>query len=215
MAAITYTILTGTKSTEDSIKYWLNWGKAPSAAILRNAESWIYQFLRVREMRVRKTGTIAADDTTITLPTGYVEHIQLMLTGSHQCKITMLDEELFELNLAYDGATVNLVAGTPTYFTTDGTLAYLNTKAAEAYTYAWWHYATPTALSGSNETNFLTTRYPALLQAACLYWANMFRKDEAEAERWSNIAMGLIGQAQVEVDRERRNIEHQVHWDGD
>lgn len=206
-----YSILTGPKNTPGSIRYWVNWNKAPVESIVSQAESWVFQTLRCREMKTRETGQILTDATTMTLPNGWRGLIDLRLRGDYTHQIVLRDPQVFEEALTYE-TDGSLSAAAPYECTVDASTIYLNRKADQDYNYRMWYWKAPTALSETNETNFLTDRYEYLFQAACLYIANMHRKDNEESQRWMAIAMQGIEQANVEVDMEASAAEYEIHW---
>ena len=56
------------------------------------------------------------------------------------------------------------------------------------------------ALSGSNLTNFLTTRYPTLLRTACLFRGFDYKKEYEAADRNEKRLQTLIYDANAEYD---------------
>jgi len=210
--AMSYTVLTGAKSVEGSIKYYVRHSEVPSASILESAQALIYSLLRVREMKTLVTSSFATDATTITLPTGFLEPISLWLDRNNKAKIRILDEEHFEQRVGRDANGV-LFVGAPTFCTMDKTLIYLDAKADQTYYYRLWYYGTPAALSGGNETNFLTTRYPHLLEAACKHYAYAHREDDGAASKWLQVATAAIEKANGEHDMFQQAIQHELYWD--
>ena len=53
-----YSDLVATKTTAGSIKQWLNHDGVPSTTILEEAEAWVYQRLRIRQMITSSAGTL-------------------------------------------------------------------------------------------------------------------------------------------------------------
>lgn len=209
--AMSYTELIGAKTAEGSIKYYVRHSEVPSTKILESAQSLIYGMLRVREMKALATGTIALDATTLTLPTGFMDPISLWLSGENKTKVRILDEAHFEERVTHSDNTT-LYPGTPSECTMDGTLAYFNVKAEAAYGYRLWYWKTPTALGVSNETNFLTVRYPHILEAACKYYAYTHREDEVNAPKWLTIATAAIEKANGEYDMYQQSIQTEMYW---
>lgn len=209
--AMSYTELIDAKTVEGSIKYYVRHSEVPSTKILESAQSLIYGLLRVREMKALVTGTFVLNATTITLPTGFLDPISLWLGGDDKVKLRILDEEHFESRIGRD-STDTLYAGTPTEVTIDATLIYFNAKADKTYYYRLWYWKTPTALGAGNTTNFLTTRYPHVLEAACKYYAYMHREMQEEATPWLTIATAGIEKANGEYDMYQQSIQHEMHW---
>lgn len=211
MTTMSYTILTGSKDTAGSIKYFVRHTEVPSDYVLERAQDAIYQKLRVREMLNRTSGTIAEDDTTITLPTDILDPVALLRTGSYKGKIILLDQEHFESRVGED-ENGDIYPGTPTQATYDATTLYLDAKADQAYPYRLWYMKKPAYLSGSNETNFLTTRYGNILEAMCKHYAYAHRDNEGQAATELEKAMAYINEANVEYDMFRQSIQTEIYW---
>jgi len=75
----------------------------------------------------------------------------------------------------------------------------------EAFSGILLYYKQPTALSGSNETNFLTNRYPSLLRYACMAKAYEHMKDTENATGYLALAMQQIDKANASNEMWRRN----------
>lgn len=206
-----YTTLVADKATEGSIKYFVRHSEVPSSYILERAQDAIYQILRVREMVKRAEGTIAAATSQLTLPTDLLEIMSLSRTGVNAGRIIMLDQEHFEARLGVDGKGA-LFEGTPTFCTFDQTKVYFDCAADEEYTYRLWYVQKPAMLSGSNETNFLTTRYGNLLEAMCKHYAYEHRENDGKAASELEKAMAYITKANEEYDMFRQNIQTELYW---
>jgi len=209
---MSYKTLTGAKTVEGSIRNWVNWDKAPATVLLADAEATIGQKLRCKEMRTLVTGTIAIGATSITLPSGFRGVKSLKLSGDYTNRIVMRDASEFEDGLTYqtDGS---LDTGTPSACTLTGDSILLNREADIEYNYRMHIMQTPTAMSTGNDTNFLSTVYPHMLRAACLYHANLHRKDMKEASKWQAIMSDAIQDANVEADEVNSASEYNMYWD--
>lgn len=211
--AMSYTTLTGAKTVEGSIKYFVNHSEVPSASILESAQAMIYSKLRTREMKeLLQNVSIAAGASTITLPTRFQDPISLWLDREYRSRLYVLDEEHFEQRVSRDDAGL-LYEGTPTLCTIDSTAIYLDTRADREYYYRMWYFRTPAALSGSNETNWLTERYPNLLEAACKFYAYQHREDSENAMRWAEMMQASIQLANDQHDQYQQSIRTELYWD--
>lgn len=211
--AMSYTTLMADKTTEGSIKYYVRHSEVPSASILESAQSLIYSKLRVREMKVLVSGSsIAAAASTITLPTRFQDPISLWLDREWKSRLTILDEEHFEQRVSRD-TDGDLYEGTPTFCTMDKTTAYLDTKADQEYYYRLWYYETPAPLSGTNETPWLVTTYPHLLEAAVKYYAYQHREMNDQADRWLQICMAAINDLNGRYDQYQQQIQTEMYWE--
>ena len=63
------------------------------------------------------------------------------------------------------------------------------------------------ALSASNETNFLTNRYPQLMRTACVTAAADFQKDDGEYQKGYARLQTLIQAISIENDGQLRGME--------
>ena len=209
-----YSTLVGTKETDGSIKNWINWNKAPATTILTEAEAFIYSQLRVREMRKLTSGTITEGASTLAMPADFIAPISFRRTGNSAGIIEVLDEAHFESLLALDESNA-FMEGTPTkcMIIEEPPIAYFDCEADDDITYRLVYFARPAALSASNETNWLTTRYPMLLRATCLGFANQHYKDSAAAGEWLSAASGLIASANSEDDQARQILRVENYWE--
>lgn len=212
--AMSYTQLVADKDTAGSIKYFVRHSEVPSDFILERAQDTIFQLLRVREMITRATGTIATNDTTITLPTDILEPISLNRTGSYKGRIIFLDQQHFEDRVGEDD-TSTVYTGIPTSCTFSATTLYLDAKADQDYPYRLWYMARPALLASGNQTNFLTTRYGNILEAMCKHYAYEHRENDSKASSELEKASAYITKANEEYDMWRQSIQTELYWSRD
>lgn len=208
---MTYASLTGSKDTEGSIKYFVRHSEVPSTYILERAQDSIYQVLRVREMIVRLEGTIASGSSSMLLPSDMLEPIALLRRGSYKGRIVLLDQEHFESRVGED-ENGSVYEGVPVQATFDQTTLYFDAKADQDYPYRLWYTAKPALLSAENPTNFLTARYPNMLEAMCKHYAYAHRENEGQAASEFEKAMGFILKANEEFDMFRQSIQFEMYW---
>lgn len=195
-----YTTLVADRDTDGSIKNWINKSTIPSTTVLEEAESWIYRRLRVRDMlSVDTSNTIASGEDTLALPTGYLGIRVFMLTSPSRRMLRSTTEAEVETLRPYSSAGV-VQSSVPGAFYADGSNFHFNCKADRAYTTRLVIYKQPTALSGSNLTNFLTSRYPRLLRCACLAFASEFLKNTKTMNDWLAKAQAEIDEINIEND---------------
>lgn len=175
--AIDWTTLTAAKTTDGSIADWVNRSDLPTTNILLEAEAKIYEKLRVREMQTRGTLTFAASTQTASLPTGFLDPISFR-PYEYSTPLPFVDEDGLQ---EYRDENGTLTGGTPSRWTIVGDTAYVDVLPTAAMVGTLLYYKTPTALSASNTTNFLTSRYPSLLRHACLFVAYQHMKDTEQA----------------------------------
>lgn len=199
--AITWTVLTGAKSVLGSIANWVNRSDLPTENILLEAEAWIYERLRAREMQARNTSfSFAVDTQSTNLPSGFLDPIAFTPYGYGEPLLYVHEEGLQEQR-SDDGT---LVSATPSRWTIIGEAAYVDVSADEAMTGVLLYYARPASLSVSNTTNFLTVKFPSLLRYACMMKAFEHMKDTPRSTQYLQLAMAALADARVSDDLKRR-----------
>lgn len=199
---INYTTLVADKSTDGSIKSWVNYSLVPADTVLTMAQAFIYERLRAREMRAEGAVTLAAAGDSITLTTyaGFLDPIELRLDGDG-VPLEYVHENLLGRSRDDTGA---LFSGTVSRWTIMDEKIMFDVASEEARAGKFWYYKTPTALGSGNETNFLTVRYPVLLIDACMAFGNGFRKLYAERDKMLMIVGAEIDQANMAAEMARR-----------
>lgn len=72
---MTYTSLVAPKGTTGSLANWVNYSKLDTPTVLEEAQSLLFQLLRVREMRTEWTFGIAVGQSEIALPARFLDPI--------------------------------------------------------------------------------------------------------------------------------------------
>lgn len=207
--ALSYTLLTGAKSGTGTIKDWVNQSVVPVTEILTEAESYIYQTLRAREMLRETSWSAALGASTLALPVAsasiyaMIEPITLSVDGIYPKPDGMdyVHEALFNQYRDEDGA---LLTGTPNEWTIFNEVINFNFELDEALAGDFLYYGQPPALSASNETNFLTNRFPTLLRQVCTMFSYEYLKQlDARAEQ-KVLADDAIAKANAVADGVRR-----------
>lgn len=206
-----YDTLVAAKTTEGSIKDWINYDRIPSTQILTEAEAFIYQRIRVAEMLTIDTAvSIAADATYITKPTGW-QATKLFSIPGYISEVRLVDANRFYRDLALDSDAA-YPSGIPTRMAYFNGKINFNTKADQAYTAHHLYYKTPDALSTGNATNFITDDYPTLLRQTCMMFAAEYRKDYDMRDRYRGEILALINDVNVNADEELMGMELDFHW---
>lgn len=206
-----YTTLVADATTEGSIKYAINYSRIDSAGILEEAQAWIYQRLRVRQMMASANVSISSAASTASFPTGYLDPLQLSIPG-YVSRIRLKDVEWFRSHLGWDEDAV-MPEGVPSYWCDFDTTINFDTKADQAYTAKMIYFKKPDALSGSNLTNWLTDRYPTLLRRVCLMFAAEARKEYEIMDRAEMRALQAIDEIRAESDLAMRGMELDFNWE--
>jgi hypothetical protein len=208
---INYTTLVADATVSGSIKYGINYSRIDAEGILEEAQAWIYAKIRTRDMLATEDVAIALGASSVSFPTGYLDPIHFGIPG-YMNRLRLKDIEWFRSHLGWDESAV-MPEGVPTFWCDFGGSMQLSTKADHAYTAKLVFYKRPEALSGSNETNFLTTRYPTLLRRACGMFAAEARKEYDTYDRMEVRAIQAVADIMKENDLAMRGIELDFGWD--
>lgn len=172
-----FTTLTGPKTVDGAIRNWVNRSDIPAITILTEAQAMIFERLRVREMTGRATLTFPAATQTAALPARFLDPIGFKPHEWGHDMPFVHENTLGE----YRDADGVLMSGTPSCWTIVGDTAYVNVLPDATFAGILLYYGAPAPLSGGNETNFLTSRYPTLLRYACMAKAYEHMKDQMAA----------------------------------
>lgn len=194
------------KTTDGSIRRWVNHADLDAVAVLEDAQALIFQTLRVREMRTVFTDlTMAIGNSSKALPDGFLDPIRLS-DKTNNLRMRLRTETWIEDRREYDSSAA-LLTGTPRNFAIYGEALQFELAYDAAATLHLVAFAAPAVLSLTNTTNFLTKRYPHLLRAACTARAYAFRNnDERAGAEMQNLA-AFITATNMESDLTYRGVE--------
>lgn len=200
--AMDYLELIGPKSRAGSIQNFVNYKRVPGEVVLEEAQALIYSYLRVREMRASAVITLAAAASSASLPTGFLEPIVMRDREGWE---TIPDKYVNEADLLARYTYTNdvLDTGTPMEVAIFDEAFQFACKAEAQRKYDLVYYKTPTLLSASNTTNFLTRRWPYILRIACLAGAARFMKDMDEFRTQETELIAFCEKANAESDLSR------------
>lgn len=139
------------------------------------AEAEVNRRLRVRFME--SATSLTASSITVALPADYMGLRGVYLDGSPQRSMEYHTPE--QLN------SIANTAGQPYAFTIRGENMVLQAEPDSTYTIQVHYYAKPTALSVSNETNWITNNYPQTYLHGALKYAAQYVSDDAALAKWS------------------------------
>lgn len=194
-----FSTLTGAKATAGSLKSWVNHDTIPATGIMTEAEAWIYQRLRAMEMQTSATGTIAIASDGFALPARFIAPLRLSIHDGVD-ELLYQHEQLWRMPFDENG---DIREGVPTRWTIlDGAVQF-DSAAEEAFDYTLYYYQALPALSVSNETNFLTVRYPTLLRRVCMMFAYEFLKDWNAFDKQTVLAERALRDTLVADDQRR------------
>lgn len=199
--AMTYTTLVADRTTEGSIKNWINNPNVPAADVLLDAENDLYTRMRVREMQASATVSLSDAASTASLPADFLDPISLRDKYKSDVLLTDADGLLLKQTVDADYA---LNVGEPRWYAIFDELINFDCAADGAQTFRLVYYKKPAALSVSNTTNFMTSRYSHLLRQFCLRHAALFLKDDTAAARYEARGAEMLQSIMVNDDLSRR-----------
>jgi hypothetical protein len=198
--AVNWTTLTGAKTVPGSIANWVNRTDLPTENILLEAQAWIYKRLRVREMVSAAPITIVAGASSVALPADFLDPKQFLPYGWFR-ELPYYHEEMF---MAMRDQSGSLYQGLPSRWTILNNSIQTDVTCTENFSGMFMYYALPAFLSAGTETNFLTIRYPTLLRHACLALAYEHMKDKGDQDRYLQLLVGGIEDANASNEMARR-----------
>lgn len=204
---MTFSILTGSKTTTGSVKSWQNYGKIDSEGVLGDAEAMIYQTLRVQQMRASENLTVGAGRSSIDLPDGFLDPLRFR-NITDDCDLTLVSEDELERRRAWTSGVLD--TSDPAYWGIYDEAIQFDCKATTAFTGRMLYFKQPDALSTSNEQNWVTRRYPHLLRMACLAVAARFSHDDDMYQREERLFMATAEQINAQDELARRGQENRV-----
>lgn len=152
-------------------------------------------------------GVMPIGTDQIPVPTDMLEPDVFMLTGIIQQWLTMKTQEEVIANWQFDN-NGNRVQQQPMIYYFNQSYIQLDSPTDQAYQYILTYYQQPAPLSADNPTNFLTSRYPRLLRAACMMGAAEWTKEAGQGSYdrtyWMQIAQESLDKAQSDSDRAQR-----------
>ncbi|WP_028136150.1 phage adaptor protein [Bradyrhizobium japonicum] len=206
--AMTYTTLIADKTTAGSIKRWCNYSQLDVEQVLIEAQALVYQTLRVREMRFEFDNlALAPGDFYVALPSGFLDPIALKdITNNIDLKLRP-EANIVRARSYEDGALIESIP--QNYAIYDEKLQF-ECAYESAATLNLVGFKKPDDLSGSNTTNFLTSRYPHLLRVACLAQAYDFMSNQTKYQNNLTMLSALIEKTNAESDLSYRDVEFEV-----
>lgn len=177
-----------------------NWGKRSDITTLVDdfidlAESDIWQRLRIRDMETEATLSSSTTLRTVALPSTFLQARRLRIDR------TDLDDVVLQYETPMSMRVVES-AGMPLRFTITNQIE-LDRVSDQVYTLKLQYYGSLTALSNSNTTNAVLTRFPMVYLYASLFHYAQWAQDDALIERYALLAEGAINAANA-ADRKGR-----------
>lgn len=196
---MTWTILTGAKSVDGSIRNWAQHTSVPADQILAEAQAYIYERIRLTEMRFTARVVLAIGDDSVALPTGFLEAVHLQFDGDGILPFIHENGLRRERDTAGD-----LYPGYPSRWSIIDNEIQFDVELDQALEGDFVYYAPLAALATGNQTNVLTDRFPTLLRRACMAFAYEHRHRTSEMTAELLLVERAIDQANVTADAARR-----------
>jgi len=148
---------------------------------IRLAETRLQRDIRTRQMLVVATATTTGGDSTVGLPTDFLEmrdiHINTTPVSTLRYKAP---NAFYETSRVTDG-------GKPNDYTILGAEMQLAPIPDTTYTLQMLYYAKPTVLSDSNPSNVFLANYPDALLYASLAEAEPYLMNDARIQTWATL----------------------------
>jgi hypothetical protein len=203
-----YPTLIAPKPTVGSIRNWVNYDKVDPVTVLTEAQAAIYDRLRVREMRTLDTSIVTVATPGLAsypLPANFLDPIRPLTDNQGNAFVFKTEGELIRRR-NYDPVTGLIVAGTPAFWSIFGeALQFDCAFQTTGRVLNLLCFKIPPPLGPTNQTNFLTNRYPHILRRACQMVAADFMDDDAAFARM---------QARLEADIELAMAQNDLVWRG-
>lgn len=158
------------------------------------AEADMWQRLEIRDMDTRATATTGSD-RFLALPAGFIKMRKLTLV-SGSVRYTLRQQTPESMNL-------NSASGIPTDFTVTSQLEF-NRTPGSAYTAEMQYYKELDALSASNTSNGVLTRFPNIYLYGSLMYFAQWAMDDNMLAKYSALFYAAINDAN-EKDRKGRH----------
>ena len=148
---------------------------------IRLAEERLRRDLRIRQMLVVATANTTAGDSTVGLPTDFLEMRDIHLNTT---PITSL---AYEAPNAFYASTRATEAGLPKTYTVLASELQFSPIPDAVYTAQMLYYAKPTLLSDSNTSNVFLANCPDALLYAALAEAEPYLMNDARLQVWASL----------------------------
>lgn len=148
---------------------------------IRFAEIRLRRELRIRQMLKTVTSSTTAGDSTVELPSDFLEIRDFVVVGNPVQPLTYSSPAIFSRN------TRSTESGKPVDYTILATEFQLAPIPDSAYTIKLLYYFAPTFLSDSNQGNAFITNAPDALLYAALLEAEPYIMNDARINTWGGM----------------------------
>lgn len=189
----------------DAIESWSHRNDVASRLddFIDMAESEMLKWLRIRDMETRSTAVTSG--RYLALPAGFLEMRRLrMISGAQYFEL---------LQSTPEGMYITQDSGMPKLFTVTSQLEFDRTPDS-AYTVEMLYYAKPTALSSTNTTNAVLTRYPSIYLFGALWALYQWSLQEDKSEYYNQKFMAAVMSANREDKKGRHGPAPAMRYGG-
>lgn len=184
-----YATLVAPKTTLGSIASWVNYSdaKLPVASILSEAQQFIFQRLRVNEMKEIQTLALTAGAASVAIPSRLLSVLNLQ--DQHMVRLRPRDIKSLIDRRSYDDNGAVIQADAPLFYSKTGTTLEFDMAPDANINLTLTGFFSPYLLGdgtgGTVTTNFLTSKYPTLLRYACLMFVADYLNDDEKYQRYT------------------------------
>lgn len=157
------------------------------------AEAEVNRRLRVRFME--SALSLTATSATVGLPADYMGFRAVHIEGTDRYSLEYRTPE--QLN------SISSDSRQPQYYTVRGEYMVFPADPSSTITVAGTYYAKPTALSASNETNWITANFPQVYLFAALKNAAIYGSDDEAIGKYSALLDKALSEIEAADDGER------------
>lgn len=189
----------------DAIESWSHRNDVASRLddFIDMAESEMLKWLRIRDMETRSTAMTAG--RYLSLPPAFMEMRRLQIVSGTQ---------YFEiLQATPEGMKITADSGMPKLFVVTSQLEF-DRVPDSTYTVEMQYYAKPTALSSSNTSNAVLTRFPSIYLFGSLWALYQWSLQEDKAEYFNQKFMQAIQSANREDKKGRHGPAPAMRYGG-
>lgn len=146
-------------------------------------EADLWERVRIRDMEARATATASTSERFLALPTGFLKMRKVrLISGSIE----------YDLNYRVpESLNIKSSSGIPTDYTVTSQLEF-NRVPASAYTSEMQYFRSLDALSDSNTTNAILTRFPKLYLYGTLFHFAQWAQDDVMVQKYATLFDGAI-----------------------
>ena len=148
---------------------------------IRLAEIRLQRELRTRQMLKSATATMTGADSTVGLPTDFLEMRDLYISGNPRASLSYLTPSSFSRDARADES------GKPFYYTIIGSEMQFAPVPDSEYTLDMLYYYKPTVLSDSNSSNAFLANYPDALLYGTLAQAEPYLMNDPRIATWAGL----------------------------